>query len=174
MATLLDFKGRSVLEIGCGLADFYGYLQEAPERTPGPYTGFDINEDLITACRENYRQATFEVRNILVDTPPKENWDIVTLFGVLNIRFEEFDNQDFAQRMIEAAFGLCREAVAVDMLSTICEPTYPKEDFVYYYDPLDMLNFALSLTPHVQLRHDQSSIPQREFSLILRKAPWTQ
>jgi hypothetical protein len=57
------------------------------------------------------------------------------------------------------------------MLSTVTDAKFPKEDFVHYYDPADMLRFALSVTPHVALRHDYRSIPQREFMLVLRRLP---
>jgi hypothetical protein len=59
------------------------------------------------------------------------------------------------------------------MLSSVRDTSYPAEDFVYYYDPAEMLAFALSLTPHVTLKHDHGSIPQREMVLILRRRAWT-
>lgn len=165
----LNFAQKSVLDIGCGLADFYDYLTQQAQVSLASYTGFDINPALIEQCQQRFPTCNFQVKNILLDTPGRNDWDIVTLFGLLNFRFQEFENLVFAKEMIAKAFSLCRETLVVDMLSTQLDTNYPQENFVYYYNPVEMLNFAFSLTPHVTLRHDYRSIPQREFMLILKK-----
>lgn len=166
-----DFQGRSVLDVGCGLADFRDFLDERGI-APASYTGCDINADLLERCRVRRPGDTFHQANLLVDDVPGAPYDVVTLFGVVNFRFKEFSNEDFARGMIRRAFEHCGEAVVIDMLTATNDANYPKEDFVYYYDPVEMLKFALSLTPHVSLRHDYRSIPQREMMLVLRKQPW--
>ncbi len=164
----LNWQGKKVLDIGCGLGDFYGFLREKHSLQLDSYYGFDINPELINACRSRFPDTFFEVRNILLD-PPQKQWDIVVLFGLLNLKLEEIDNLVYARQMIEAAFDLCQEALVVDMLSTCAEPTYEKEDMVYYYNPSTMLALTLDITPHVILRHDYASIPQREFMLVMKK-----
>jgi len=62
-----------------------------------------------------------------------------------------------------------RELLVVDFLSLQYAPNYPKEDFVFYHDPLKMLEFAFELTPNVLLKHNYAPIPQREFMLYLYK-----
>ena len=173
-ADCLDFRGRSVLDVGCGLGHFREFLHAAPSTTPASYTGFDINPDLIGECRRAFPDSTFEARNILLDPPRDRRWDIVVMFGLLNLnlQLEDVDNKALALALIEAAFALSDEALAVDMLSARLDPAYPKEDFVYYYEPSELLDIALDLTPHVLIRHDHRSIPQREFLLILRRTAW--
>ena len=107
----------------------------------------------------------------MLDPPVSDSFDLVCLFGLLNFKFSEFDNFDYAKCMVATAFEFCEKAVVVDMLTTVTDKTYPAEDFVFYYDPAEMLRFALELTPHVQVRHDYHSIPQRELMLVLRKSP---
>ena len=165
----LSFGGRSVLDLGCGLADFYEHLRQDPVTTPASYSGVDINPDLVEVCRKRFPDARFDVRNVLRDPYGDERWDVVTMFGLLNLRFSEFSNEDYAQQFIAEAFRMCKEALVVDMLSNWTDVAYPQEDFVYYYEPTAMLEFSLSLTPHVTLRHDYPSIPQREFMLVLRR-----
>lgn len=165
----ISFKGRSVLDIGCGLADFSDFLHRDSEVTPRSYFGIDINPDLIEVCRQRRPTDTFEVRNILSQPYGEEHWDIVTMFGLLNLRFTEFSNEEYAREFIAEAFRICGEALIVDMLSAKIDAAYPPEDFVCYYQPMAMLDFALGLTPHVTLLHDYPSIPQREFMLVLRK-----
>jgi ubiquinone/menaquinone biosynthesis C-methylase UbiE len=168
-AGAVSFVGRSVLDIGCGLADFGDFLHADTARAPGSYSGIDINSDLIEVCRQRRPTDTFEVRNILSQPYGEEHCDIVTMFGLLNLRFTEFSNEEYARELIAEAFRICGEALIVDMLSAKIDAAYPPEDFVYYYQPMAMLDFALGLTPHVTLLHDYPSIPQREFMLVLRK-----
>jgi SAM-dependent methyltransferase len=167
----VPFLGLSVLDVGCGLADFNEFLCSNSETVPATYTGIDINPDLISVCRQQFPGSAFEVRNILREPYSVDRWDVVTMFGVLNLRFTEFANETYARDFISEAFRLSRQALAVDMLSAKTDDSYPPEDFVYYYQPAAMLDFALSLTPHVTLLHDYAPIPQREFMLILRKSP---
>jgi len=166
-----DMVNSSVLDVGCGLADFYNYLKDK-QILISEYSGIDINPDLIKLCQKNVSEAKeFSVRNILINPLKPLSYDVVCMFGILNFKFDGFENKIFAKRMISEAFKIAKKAVVVDMLSIQIDSSYTKEKFVYYYDPLEMLEFSLSLTPHVQLRHDYSSIPQREFLLVLTKNP---
>lgn len=166
----VELAGRLLLDIGCGLADLYAFLRDRGARIAG-YRGLDINPELLKACRRRFPNCSFEHRNILLDPSVAEEADVAVMLGVLNFRFRELDNEEFAREMIARAFTLCREVLLVDMLSTERTPDYPAEEIVYYYDPAVMVRFALTLTPYVTLRHDYPAIPQREFMLMLRKRP---
>ncbi|MBU3568176.1 methyltransferase domain-containing protein [Polynucleobacter alcilacus] len=167
---IVDFNGRKILDIGCGLADFRAFLK-LKDIVPAVYAGCDINPELLGYCKNRWPMDNFYLANILVDDISDTSYDIVTLFGVLNFRFKEFDNMDFARQMISKAFTICRESVVVDFLTAVKDLKYPEEDFVYYYDPCEILKFALTLTPHVTLRHDYQSLPQREMMLVLHRHP---
>jgi SAM-dependent methyltransferase len=168
----INMSNLSILDVGCGLADFHAYLRNT-DINISSYTGIDINSDLIEACRKKDHEAKdFKVRNILTNPMPSDSYDIVTMFGVLNFKFKKLKNETFAKEMIKQGFNAARNVLVVDMLSTKIDSNYPVEDFVYYYDPSKILDFALSLTPYVQMRHDYASIPQREFLLVLKKMPW--
>lgn len=166
-----EFVDRSVLDIGCGFADFASFLHADASRSPLSYSGIDINPEMIDLCRQHHPNANFQVRNILSQPYSNERWDIVTMFGLLNLKLSEFSNEDYAHEFIAEAFKICKEVLIVDMLSACNDANYPTEDFVHYYRPSEMLDFALRLTPHVSLLHDYQSIPQREFMLFLKKSP---
>lgn len=167
---LVDPKGKSVLDVGCGFADLLSLLKETG-RAPKSYRGVDINPDLLAVAAKKHPGASFEARN-LFDAPfPAPVADVGFMSGVLNLKLSFPTNAEFSRTMIRHAFAACREALAVDMLSDWRDPAYPAEDFVHYYDPLEMLSFARELTPHVALRADGPSIPQRELVLVLRREP---
>ncbi|GAA5510441.1 class I SAM-dependent methyltransferase [Novipirellula caenicola] len=164
----IDVSDAAVLDVGCGLADFRSYLNDSGNHC-GRYIGVDINPDLLQQCRTKFPDDTFRCGNLLVDELPDVRADFAVMFGVLNFRFAEINNLEFAKSMIAAAFDRVDNALVFDMLTTVRDEDYPEEDFVYYYNPSEILEFAFSLTPHVTLRHDYPSIPQREMMLCLRK-----
>ena len=169
-ADTINFQGRRILDIGCGLSDFRDFLNTKKIKISS-YTGCDINPELIGYCKNRWPNDSFYTANFLADDINQTPYDVVTLFGILNFRFSEFNNMDFARQMIVKAFDYCRDSVVVDFLTTVKHINYPEEEFVYYYDPCEILKFALSLTPHVTLRHDYRSIPQREMMLVLHRLP---
>lgn len=166
----VEFTGKKILDIGCGFADFRHFLNSKGV-TLQSYTGCDINKNLLDRCRARMPADNFFQANIIVDNIENSPYNIVTLFGVLNFRFPDFDNLDFARRMIKRAYELCDEVLIVDFLSSVRAENYPAEDFVYYYNPDEILKFALSITPYISLKHDYRSLPQREMMLILSKSP---
>jgi SAM-dependent methyltransferase len=170
VAAAVDLRGRTVLDIGCGLADFRVFLQERGV-APAAYAGIDINDDLLAVAKRRFPDAQFERRNIVVEPYREPVCDVGIMLGLVNFRLQNLDNYDYAARAIDAAFAGCREALVVDMLSDRTEPQYPREDFVFYFDPARMLALALDRTPWVEMNHAYRPLPQREFMLTLRKAP---
>lgn len=170
---LLDLaspRGKSMLDIGCGFADLLCAAKESG-RAPASYLGVDINPALLEIAKRRHPQAAFEVRNLFDSPFQKPVCDIGYMCGVLNFKLSGFSNVDFAKTMIRNAFAACREALVVDMLSARRDEAYPAEDFVHYYEPAEMISFALELTPHATVKHDYASLPQREMALLLRRRP---
>ena len=50
MTSHLNFKGRVVLDIGCGTGDFLSYLSRI-DQWPRSYIGIDILEDALEIAR---------------------------------------------------------------------------------------------------------------------------
>lgn len=169
LVEILDLSGKSIVDIGCGFGDFLTFLQEKKINFSS-YLGIDINEDLLLVARKKHPGFNFECLNILLDKPEKLLADVGFAFGVLNLNHKgDPDNYEYAKYFIEKAFSLCAQTLVVDMLSANIDKSYPKEDFVFYYEPKKMLDFALSLTNNVILKHDYPPIPQKELALYLKK-----
>ena len=47
-----DLRGKSVLDVGCGVGDLCGHLQE--RGIDCEYTGFDVSPEMIRRCRERF------------------------------------------------------------------------------------------------------------------------
>ena len=92
------------------------------------------------------------------------------MFGVLNFNLKEkMDNLEYSKKFITKAFDLVNDVLIVDFISTNVISEYPKEDFIYYHSPLQMLEFAFSLSNNVVLKHNYAAIPQKEFMLFIYK-----
>jgi len=167
-----DFSDKHVLDIGCGFGDYYKFLKKSGA-APKTYTGYDLNPDLINEAKKQYasdEHVNFDVANILETAADEPQADIVAMFGVLNLNLAgKVDNYEYSHKIIKNAFSFTKECLIIDFLSAVLDPAYPKEDFVFYHDPLKMLEFALELSPKVALKQDYLSIPQREFMLFIYK-----
>lgn len=168
---LEDLRGLDVLDVGCGFGDYADFLDKAGI-SYSSYTGFDINSDLLQEAkkrREGQKDCHFrkvDMSNFSGDTVA----DVGVMLGVLNFNLNNYlDNYEYSFQVIKNAFKLVRKSLIVDFLSTNLSPDYPKEDFVFYHDPVRVLDFALSLSSNVALKHDYLPIPQKEFMLCIRK-----
>jgi SAM-dependent methyltransferase len=168
--SMTRFHGKHVLDIGCGLADFRVFLDERGI-VPASYRGVDINASLLDVARRRFPDSQFDRRNVVLEPFTEPVCDVGLMLGLVNFRLREIDNYEYAARAIDAAFAGCREALVLDALSNRLVPSYPAEDFVFYFDPARMFALGLERTPYVRLHHAYQALPQREFLMVLQKAP---
>lgn len=164
---IMQMSGKSLLDIGCGFGDFLSACKE-DDTNISKYIGWDINPALIEEAKKSHVESSFEVVDLASLESVPTVAQVGVMLGVLNLNFKnQYDNFEFSKLMITRAFCAVSDALIVDFLSSHRAPNYPKEDFVYYHDPEEVLSFALSLTPNVRLHHDYEAIPQKEFMLVL-------
>jgi len=147
-ASALRGERPSILEIGCGLGDFYKHL--IGQKRDCVYHGYDIVPEYIAECRRAYPQSKFEVRNIFRDGIDG-SYDAVVMSQVLNNRYQKSDNMQVMQRALDLAFQHTRVSVSVDMLSTYVDFRNPD---LFYYSPEDIFRMAKAIAPRVVIRHD--------------------
>lgn len=147
-ASALCGERPSILEIGCGLGDFYKYL--IGQKRDCAYHGYDIVPEYIAECRRVYPQAKFEVRNVFLDSIDG-SYDTVVMSQVLNNRYQKSDNMQVMRCALELAFRHTRVSVSVDMLSTYVDFRNPD---LFYYSPEDIFRMAKAIAPRVLIRHD--------------------
>lgn len=151
-------RGRSVLDIGCGLGDFYEYLKASGGDVR--YTGVDLTPRMIEVARGRFPEAQFATGNVLApDGPPLEPHDLVVASGIFFCRLSE--PVEFVQTMVRRMFDLATVAVAFNSLSAWSGQVDADE---FYADPLATLEFCRSLTPRVALRHDYHP---RDFTIYM-------
>lgn len=163
----IDFSGVTVMDLGCGFADFYGYLKN--KGVICNYIGVDVIPEFVECCRTKYPEATFMQGNIFLDSDSLPQVDIVISTGTLNLKQTLIDNLTYTQTFMRLAFAKAKIKLAVDFLSKELTSNYPKEDFVYYHSPADVMQMAFQLTSNIEIVHNYKPIPQKEFMCILTK-----
>lgn len=147
-ASALRGQKTSILEIGCGLGDFYKYLIQRQRNCL--YYGYDVVPEYVEQCRRLYPEAAFEQRNVFL-TGIDGIYDTVVMSQVLNNRYQKSDNMKVMKRALELAFAHTRVSVSVDMISTYVDFQNPE---LFYYSPEEIFRIAKGIASRVLLRHD--------------------
>lgn len=151
-------RGKSVLDVGCGLGEFYRYLKTIFKTFD--YTGVDISEDMVAGASKLFRGVKFEARDVL-KTTGHDKYDFVFASGTFNVKLR--GNEKFIRCAIERMYDLSKEAAAVSMLSKYADFF---DDFYYYYDPEKIFAFCKTICKRVVLRHDYMP---HDFTVVLYK-----
>ena len=156
-----DFRGATVLDVGCGLGDLCGYLRRR-NHAPRQYHGCDINPNMIEAAREKFSEAIFEVRDLIENPYPTGSFDYVVESGIFNIVIPDWEDVTYAT--LRRMFQACRRAVAVNFLSRLSGNANPA---ARYSLPSEILAFVESeLSTRFVLRHDYRA---NDFTIFIYK-----
>lgn len=142
-----NLEGRTILDVGCGLGDFYGWLKGRYSRLR--YTGIDISPSMIEVASSNYPGVKFETTSVFELQRMKPLYDYVFASGIFNRRIPR--HKCFVRDTIKKMFALSKSGIAFNIMSKKADFMDKKE---YYADPGEMLNFCLGLGRKVILRHD--------------------
>lgn len=152
--------GDSVLDVGCGIGDFHGWLKQRGYK--GAYTGVDIAPQAVRIARSKYPKASFRTGDIAdKEVLAGEKHEVVVASGIFAKRPES--GQEYLEAMIMRMFACCRRAVAFNSLSAWAADAEGGE---FYADPSKTLDFCRTLTPWLALRTDYHP---RDFTIYLYK-----
>tara|TARA_Y100000782_G_C10187172_1_gene267430 strand:- start:7369 stop:7989 length:621 start_codon:yes stop_codon:yes gene_type:complete len=158
----------SVLDVGCGLADFLIYLQNE-QQFKAKYCGVDFVEEFIQSNQERLGSETilFEVADLLKDTLP-QGFDYVFASGIFNNIME--DNTTFFYQTIDKMFAAAEKGIAFNALSTYVDF---QDESLFYINPVEAFDYIKKHhTRKVTLKHDYltkpGSIPY-EFTIFAYK-----
>ena len=153
----LDLKGKSILDLGCGLGDLVPYLEIL---TGGDfrYTGVDIAPVLVESAQNEFHHSNVKfVCCEMSSFSIKEKYDVAILSGALNYRID--DNIGFSEKIIDQLFRMTKESVAVNFLSSYADYQEKKN---FHYSPEDMFKYSKLLSNWVTMYHDY---PLWEFTI---------
>lgn len=137
--------GDSVLDVGCGLGDFFLLLSE--RFLVANYLGVDINPELVQEATTRYPEGKFRCLDILTDAVPSADWVVES--GALGIDTPHW--WDHTQAMLRRMFELAKKGIACNFLSSYS----PTKTGSHYADPKELFDFACrELSTKVVIRQD--------------------
>jgi SAM-dependent methyltransferase len=155
-----DLTRATVLDVGCGVGDFWGHMQL--RGGAAKYLGIDLSPAMIERARAKYPQASFASLDILEEK--LEPYDYTVAFGIHNnIRMQ--NGWELLRRVTTRQFELCRRAAHVSLLTDRYQGFEASRQA---WRAEEVLTFALTLTPFVVLKHNY--LPN-DFSVTLYREP---
>lgn len=145
MAGIAKLDGKSVLDVGCGLAHFRTFLEANGIEVD--YTGFDLTPAMVEHAKRLHPGVRIEVRNV-VEEHLSETFDYVFASGLFYLRRN--DPRSYLRSMAARLYGLCREGVAFNALSTRGAGGVDE----FRADPGLTLEMALDIADRAAIRHD--------------------
>jgi len=138
----------SVLDVGCGFGDLFGYLTERGWR--GTYLGVDLCPELLDEGRKRFGPmgARFECVDLSAE-PLQYTADVAVAIGVFNHRLKG-DNLEFIAQMLHAMWARSTHAIVADYLSSTANRPRPE---LFHANPEDVLRLAFGFSKRVRLEH---------------------
>lgn len=149
----LDPTSFSVLDIGCGRGDLYGYLKELWPDHLFAYTGIDMNPIMCDLGREKYG---LDLTNGSFDTAKLIEHDWVVAGGFFTQRRCETEDEDLKKMFIdiEKMYNLANRVVSFNLLSPINNKIH---DGFFYVHPGLVMDLLIEKYKFVTVRHNYSN-----------------
>lgn len=159
----------SVLDVGCGLGDFYKHLRSAGFN--GKYFGVDIVPEFVQECKALFgNDENAKASLVRLDGGLPLGYDYVFASGIFNNK--RSDNFEFMQSTIGDMISVAKKGVAFNALSIYVD--YEAED-LYYSDPLVVFDYLKrEMGVHPVLKHDYVLSENRfpyEYTMYVHKYP---
>jgi len=157
----LDPKGKTILDIGCGLGDLVTYLHE---KTNGDfqYIGIDIADTLVNDAKNFFTTSNiqfFTCDIFSMDSMPSV--DISVMSGALSFKTDGIES--YAFKTMHKMFEISNEGASLNFLTKYIDFELPKNQ---HYSPELVFSKAKELTKKVNLFHDYELY---EFTIQLLK-----
>jgi trans-aconitate methyltransferase len=156
-----DLNNKSILDVGCGFGDLYGYLLSTG--WSGTYTGIDIVQELITEGKQRFPDA-----NLLMvdfdDYYQEKKVDYIIASGIFNFKLSCELNMTYIQRTLKKMFDCAVLGVSVDFMTTWVDY---QTHLAFHTNPSQIINIIRKITNQFVIRQDYMPY---EYSLYLYPA----
>ncbi len=160
LSNISNLNACSVLDVGCGLGDFYKFLQD--KNINSTYTGLDISKEFIDIANKKYPVANFinsSITKLKLSTINKH--DYVFASGIYATY--QHGNYTYFESVLKIMWGLANRGVAFNSLSSWAKD---KDEGEFYADPIKILKICKQYTDKIVFRHDYHP---RDFTIYLLK-----
>lgn len=141
--------GDSLLDVGCGFADLQSWLLGHGLQVD--YTGIDLSPEIMQGACERHPDAKLLCGELFDFDFAIRSFDWVVLSGTLNWQLN--DAGDYARRVIERMFALCRYGVAFNMLNARHREMQALHELVAF-EPDEVMAWCRAIAPDCRVRTD--------------------
>jgi SAM-dependent methyltransferase len=160
LADNVPLRGRSLLDVGCGLGDLAAFLDE--RQIPTDYTGVDVLAKMVDACRRRLPDHRFVQADVFAGNGVEPGrFDVTFCSGTFNLNLG--NNLEFLPTALDALFALAREHVVFNLLHVRARRRGGR---YFFYDPQEVLTLVRRHPCEVRLLDDY--LPN-DFTVICRQ-----
>lgn len=140
--------GMSVLDVGCGLADFYAWSLK--QNLKLNYHGLDVTPAMIKASSERFPENEFSVGDISTWKPSvSSQYDFVIASGIFYDRPES--GHSYLKNAVEAMFCICKQGLAFNTITSLADQPDANE---FLPSPEALTSLAQEQSTQFTIRHD--------------------
>ena len=144
-------ESATVLDVGCGLGDFAGYLHRHGY-THVRYTGIDIVPEMITGAGKKHPDQIFIFICADLFTAEIQPHDYVVSSGALNIIFSATEEQEqHIDLAIAKMWTLAKKGLAFNLLNIHSKDDFEQDSLFFYSNPAHVLEYCRKITKKTQL-----------------------
>jgi SAM-dependent methyltransferase len=128
----------TVLDVGCGIGDFFAYCQEILNCLEPKYSGIDYNGNMIELAKKKFPEAENNLSaEDLLDVDG--NYDWVIAMSAFNVPMQD-DMDSYIKQCIDKMYSLCNKGIGFNLLNTD-EGYAPKDILNYVLDKYENVKF---------------------------------
>ncbi len=163
LADNVDIEGKSILDVGCGLGNLYGFLKN--KGYTFRYVGVDILEAMVERARCKFKDVDFRCLDIFKGNALEgETFDIVYASGIFNLNMG--NNIPFLKQALQKFYELSSEFIAFNLLHT---DSNDKEDTYFYFHPDQVAEIISTTLPeNIQVKIIENYL-NNDFTVIIKK-----
>jgi SAM-dependent methyltransferase len=161
---IADLQNRRVLDLGCGIGDFYPPLLERFGQLD--YTGIDLVPEMIDYAAMKFPRARFLCQDLFKDSLG-ETFDYVLISGVFNNAVS--DCGAYMRELLALAFQSCTLGLGFNFISAHVNFVEPE---LAYHDPVQVFDFCIqNLTRRLVIHHHYERADVAVFAYRMERTP---
>jgi ubiquinone/menaquinone biosynthesis C-methylase UbiE len=158
---ILDSDRTVVLDVGCGLSNYYEYL--ISKKFIGEYIGIDVSLEMLEISKLKFPKNLYMCGELEEIQAELKEVDFIVSSQTFNRKLHFSDNYEEIESFIKSAVDIARHGVAFDLMSDHVDFFEEKH---FYYSPERIFQFCKKEFKKVNLFHDLEGF---EFVIQIKK-----